>query len=98
MVKIADGHLLHLAMKMLCAQEQIEGVIFEDIVHYVSILMPCSSWRIKVSRAGDAEFNRIYFCTGSNANDFLSRKLRFSDWRVTCNNKSFGQTVVGQAS
>ncbi|KAL7519325.1 hypothetical protein ACHAWX_004096 [Stephanocyclus meneghinianus] len=97
-VSLTDGRLLRSAMKMLRAQEQIEGVnVFEDSGHYVPIPMLGLRRRIKVSGAGDTEFNGIYFCTGSNGNGFLFTKPRVPDRRVRGGNRSFGQTVVGQA-
>ncbi len=54
-VSLTDGRLLRSAMKMLRAQEQIEGVnVFEDSGHYVPIPMLGLRRRIKVSGAGDA--------------------------------------------
>eukprot|EP00804_Cyclotella_cryptica_P002095 CCRYP_006516-RA/>CCRYP_006516-RA protein AED:0.09 eAED:0.09 QI:225/1/1/1/0.5/0.33/3/96/542 len=97
-VSLTDGRLLRSAMKMLRAQEQIEGVnVFENSGHYVPIPMLGLRRRIKVSGAGDAEFNGIYFCTGSNGNGFLFTKPRVPERRVKGDNRSFGQTVVGQA-
>lgn len=64
---LADGRLLRSAMKMLRAQEQIEGVnVFEESGNYVPIPIIALRRRIKVSGAGDPEFNGIYFCTGCN--------------------------------
>ena len=96
---LADGRLLRSAMKMLRAQEQIEGVnVFEESGQYVPIPMLGLRRRIKVSGAGDAEFNGIYFCTGSNGNGFLFTKPRVPERRVSGHNRNnFGRTVVGQA-
>lgn len=97
---LADGRLLRSAMKMLRAQEQIEGVnVFEGSGQYVPIPMLGLRRRIKVSGAGDAEFNGIYFCTGSNGNGFLFTKPRVPERRVPGNNnRNFGNAVVvGQA-
>lgn len=55
---LADGRLLRSAMKMLRAREQIEGVnVFEESGQYVPIPMLGLRRRIKVSEAGDPEFN-----------------------------------------
>ena len=53
--------------------------------------------RIKVSGAGDPEFNGIYFCTGCNGNGFLFTKPRTPERRVPGCNRNFGHAVVGQA-
>ena len=98
---LADGRLLRSAMKMLRAQEQIEGVnVFEESGQYVPIPMLGLRRRIKVSGAGDPEYNGIYFCTGSNGNGFLFTKPRVPERRVSGDNRNnFGRTVevVGQA-
>ena len=58
---LADGRLLRSAMKMLRAREQIEGVnVFEESGQYVPIPMLGLRRRIKVSGAGDPEFNVRY--------------------------------------
>lgn len=80
--RLADGRLLRSAMKMLRAQEQIEGVgPREEAGPFVPIPMLGLRRRIKVSGAGDPEFNGIYFCTGSNGNGFLFTKPRSSEMR-----------------
>ena len=97
-VSLTDGRLLRSAMKMLRAQEQIDGVnVIEESGRYVPIPMLGLRRRVKVSGAGDAEFNGIYFCTGSNGNGFLFTKPRVPERRVNGGNRSFRQTVVGQA-
>lgn len=94
----ADGRLLRSAMKMLRAQEQIEGVdVFERSGKYVPIPMLGLSRRIKVTGAGDSEFNGIYFCTGCNGNGYLFTKPRVPEQRVPGRNRYSRQTVVGQA-
>lgn len=95
---LADGRLLRSAMKMLRAQEQIEGVgVFERRGQYVPIPMLGLRRRIKVSGAGDPEFNGIYFCTGCNGNGFLFTKPRVPEQRVLGGLRNFAQPVVGQA-
>jgi hypothetical protein len=95
---LADGRLLRSAMKMLRAQEQIEGVgVFERTGQYVPIPMLGLRRRIKVTGAGDPEFNGIYFCTGCNGNGFLFTKPRVPEQRVLGGPRNFGQPVVGQA-
>eukprot|EP00581_Thalassiosira_minuscula_P007100 CAMPEP_0183702908 /NCGR_PEP_ID=MMETSP0737-20130205/849_1 /TAXON_ID=385413 /ORGANISM="Thalassiosira miniscula, Strain CCMP1093" /LENGTH=530 /DNA_ID=CAMNT_0025929591 /DNA_START=129 /DNA_END=1721 /DNA_ORIENTATION=- len=81
--RLADGRLLRSAMKMLRAQEQIEGVgPREESGPFVPIPMLGLRRRIKVSGAGDPEYNGIYFCTGSNGNGFLFTKPRGPEQRV----------------
>lgn len=81
--RLADGRLLRSAMKMLRAQEQIDGVgPREEAGPFVPIPMLGLPRRIKVSGAGDPEYNGIYFCTGSNGNGFLFTKPRNPERRV----------------
>ena len=82
--RLADGRLLKCAMKMLRAQEQIEGVGPREgnAGPYVPIPMLGLSRRVKVSGCGDPEFNGIYFCTGSNGNGFLFTKPRSPERRA----------------
>jgi hypothetical protein len=84
--RLADGRLLNHPFKMLRAQEQIEGVgIREGLGPFVPIPMLGLRRRIKVSAAGDSEYNGIYFCTGSNGNGFLFTKPRVPERRVGVN-------------
>mmetsp|Transcript_36708 Transcript_36708/g.77031 ORF Transcript_36708/g.77031 Transcript_36708/m.77031 type:complete len:520 (-) Transcript_36708:276-1835(-) len=81
--RLADGRLLRSAMKMLRAQEQIEGVgPREEAGPFVPIPMLGLPRRVKVVGAGDPEYNGIYFCTGSNGNGFLFTKPRSPERRV----------------
>eukprot|EP00584_Thalassiosira_punctigera_P006558 CAMPEP_0172537704 /NCGR_PEP_ID=MMETSP1067-20121228/9259_1 /TAXON_ID=265564 ORGANISM="Thalassiosira punctigera, Strain Tpunct2005C2" /NCGR_SAMPLE_ID=MMETSP1067 /ASSEMBLY_ACC=CAM_ASM_000444 /LENGTH=521 /DNA_ID=CAMNT_0013323059 /DNA_START=115 /DNA_END=1680 /DNA_ORIENTATION=- len=81
--RLADGRLLRSAMKMLRAQEQIEGVgPREEAGPFVPIPMLGLRRRVKVVGAGDPEYNGIYFCTGSNGNGFLFTKPRSPERRV----------------
>mmetsp|Transcript_19735 Transcript_19735/g.34766 ORF Transcript_19735/g.34766 Transcript_19735/m.34766 type:complete len:502 (-) Transcript_19735:423-1928(-) len=81
--RLADGRLLRSAMKMLRAQEQIEGVgPREEAGPFVPIPMLGLRRRVKVSGAGDPEYNGIYFCTGSNGNGFLFTKPRSPERRA----------------
>jgi len=74
-------------MKMLRAQEQIDGVgPREEAGPFVPIPMLGLRRRIKVSGAGDPEYNGIYFCTGSNGNGFLFTKPRSPERRVRVRN------------
>jgi len=84
--RLADGRLLRNPLKMLRAQEQIEGVgVREGTGPFVPIPMLGLRKRVKVSGAGDPEFNGIYFCTGSNGNGFLFTKPRVPERRVGMN-------------
>ncbi|KAL7548467.1 hypothetical protein ACHAWF_011748 [Thalassiosira exigua] len=81
--RLADGRLLRSAMKMLRAQEQIEGVgPREGQGPFVPIPMLGLRRRVRVSDAGDPEYNGVYFCTGSNGNGFLFTKPRSPERRV----------------
>jgi hypothetical protein len=81
--RLADGRLLRSAMKMLRAQEQIEGVgPREEGGPFVPIPMLGLPRRVKVSGSGDPEYNGIYFCTGSNGNGFLFTKPRSPERRI----------------
>lgn len=81
--RLADGRLLRSAMKMLRAQEQIEGVgPREGRGPFVPIPMLGLPRRVKVSGSGDPEYNGIYFCTGSNGNGFLFTKPRIPERRI----------------
>ena len=81
--RLADGRLLRSAMKMLRAQEQIDGVgPREEGGPFVPIPILGLRRRVKVTGAGDREYNGIYFCTGSNGNGFLFTKPRVPDRRV----------------
>lgn len=72
---------------MLRAQEQIDGVgPREEAGPFVPIPMLGLRRRIKVSGAGDPEYNGIYFCTGSNGNGFLFTKPRSPERRVRVRN------------
>ena len=85
--RLADGRLLRSAMKMLRAQEQIEGVgPREEAGPFVPIPMLGLRRRIKVSGAGDPEYNGIFFCTGSNGNGFLFTKPRSPERRARVHN------------
>eukprot|EP00984_Skeletonema_dohrnii_P030039 scaffold21143_cov120-Skeletonema_dohrnii-CCMP3373.AAC.2 len=84
--RLADGRLLRNPLKMLRAQEQIEGVgVREGTGPFVPIPMLGLRRRVKVSGAGDPEFNGTYFCTGSNGNGFLFTKPRAPERRAGMN-------------
>ena len=81
--RLADGRLLRSAMKMLRAQEQIEGVgPREEGGPFVPIPMLGLPRRVKVSGSGDPEYNGTYFCTGSNGNGYLFTKPRNPERRI----------------
>lgn len=81
--RLADGRILRSAMRMLRAQEQIEGVgPREGLGPFVPIPMLGLPRRIRVSGAGDSEYDGIYFCTGFNGNGFLFTKPRIPERRV----------------
>lgn len=80
--RLADGRLLRSAMRMLRAQEQIEGVGPREGATVVPIPMLGLRRRVRVAGAGDPEYNGIYFCTGSNGNGFLFTKPRSPERRV----------------
>lgn len=95
---LADGRLLRSAIRMLRAQEQIEGVnVFEERGKYLPIPMLGLRRRIIVTGAGDSEMNGIYFCTGCNGNGFLFTKPRMPERRVSGNIRNVDQQPVGQA-
>lgn len=80
--RLADGRLLRNPLKMLRAQEQIEGVgVREGAGPFVPIPMLGLPRRVMVSGAGDPEYNGVYFCTGSNGNGFLFTKPRAPERR-----------------
>ena len=84
--RLADARLLRNPLKMLRAQEQIEGVgVREGTGPFVPIPMLGLRRRVIVSQAGDPEFNGIYFCTGSNGNGFLFTKPRAPERRAGMN-------------
>jgi len=74
-----DGRLLRNAMRMLRAQEQIDGVGPREggFGPFVPIPMLGLPRRVRVSGAGDPEYDGIYFCTGCNGNGFLFTKPRW---------------------
>jgi hypothetical protein len=79
----ANGRLLRSAVCMLRAQEQIDGIgPREGWGPFVPIPMLGLSRRIRVSGAGDIEYNGIYFCTGCNGNGYLFTKPRYPQRRV----------------
>lgn len=95
--RLADGRLLRNPLKMLRAQEQIEGVgVREGTGPFVPIPMLGLRRRVKVSGSGDPEFNGIYFCTGSNGNGFLFTKPRVPERRAGMNGvvQAIGQPAI----
>eukprot|EP01082_Thalassiosira_pseudonana_P011969 g10042.t1 g10042 contig4:1112616-1113995(-) len=94
--RLVDGRLLRSAMKMLRAQEQIEGVDISEEMPFVPIPVIGLKRRVIVSGAGDPEFNGIYFCTGSNGNGYLFTKPRVPERRVRFENGVVVQSIVGR--
>ena len=95
--EVTHSRLLENAMKLLRAKEHIEGVSPED-GPFVRIPMLGLGRRVQVSRAGDTEYNGIYFCTGSNGNGFIFTKPRFQEWRkrrdtATNNGVMYGEMI-----
>ena len=91
---IAKSRQLDQAMKLLRAQEQIEGVgnnILTD--RPVRVPMLGLLQRVLVTGTGDPEFNGIYHCTESNGNGFVFTKPRNPTCRVTTITRS--TTVAG---
>lgn len=81
--RLADGRILSSAMRMLRAQEQIDGVgPREGSGPFVRIPMLGLPRRVRVSGAGDPEYDGVYFCTGCNGNGFLFTKPRWPERRV----------------
>jgi len=81
--RLSLGRLLRSAMKMLRAQEQIEGIgQREGTGPFVQIPILGLPRRVKVTNSGDPEFNGVYFCTGCNGNGFLFTKPRNPERRV----------------
>jgi len=81
--RLVHGRLLRSAMKMLRAQEQIEGIgQREGTGPFVQIPMLGLPRRVKVTNSGDPEYKGVYFCTGCNGNGFLFTKPRNPERRV----------------
>ncbi len=74
-----DCRLLWNAMRMLRAQEQIEGVGPREggFGPFVPIPMLGLPRRVRVSGGGNLEYKGMYFCTGCNGNGFLFTKPRW---------------------
>ena len=78
-------------MQLLRAKEQIDGVgnvtpnimgnLQADTCH-VRVPTLLLSRRVLVSNCGDAEFNGVFYCTGSNGNGFVFTKPRYPEQRV----------------
>jgi len=71
-------------MKMLRAQEQIDGVGPRQPL--VPIPMLGLPRRVEVTGSGDEEYNGIYFCTGGNGNGFFFTKPRSLTGRARSSN------------
>jgi hypothetical protein len=93
----ADGRLLRNAMRMLRAQEQIEGVGPREgsFGPFVPIPMLGLPRRVRVSGAGDPEYDGVYFCTGCNGNGFLFTKPRWPRRGVAAAATTTTTTVAG---
>ena len=90
---IAKSRQLDQAMKLLRAQEQIEGVgnnILTD--RPVRVPMLGLLQRVLITGTGDPEFNGIYHCTESNGNGFVFTKPRNPICRVTTITRSSTET------
>lgn len=89
--KIATERQLTNVMQLLRAKEQIDGVgnvtpnimgnLQADTCH-VRVPTLLLSRRVLVSNCGDAEFNGVFYCTGSNGNGFVFTKPRYPEQRV----------------
>jgi hypothetical protein len=62
-------------MMLLRAKEQMEGIAIDAVCH-VTVPTLLLSRRVRVSNAGDPEYNGIFYCTGSSANGFVFSKPR----------------------
>jgi hypothetical protein len=62
-------------MMLLRAKEQIEGIAIDAGCH-VTVPTLLLSRRVRVSNAGDTDYNGIFYCTGSNGNGFVFTKPR----------------------
>ena len=88
--RLVHGRLLRSAMKMLRAQEQIEGIgQREGTGPFVQIPILGLPRRVKVTNSGDPEYNGVYFCTGCNGNGFLFTKPRNPERRVLNRSQTF---------
>mmetsp|Transcript_9136 Transcript_9136/g.11265 ORF Transcript_9136/g.11265 Transcript_9136/m.11265 type:complete len:328 (+) Transcript_9136:70-1053(+) len=81
---MVNSRILGSAMKMLRAKEEIDGVE-PGLGPFVRIPTLGLRRRIEVCRAGDIEFNGVYFCTGSNENGFVFSKPRTPERRIDMN-------------
>lgn len=81
---IAPIRQLGHAMQLLRAKEQIDGVgDFRRRISHVSVPLLAMRQRILVTGAGDADFNGVYYCTGTNGNGFVYTKPRTSMLRAS---------------
>ena len=69
---ISQERQLDSAMKLLCAQEQINGYQHHALRVPVPILL--LSRRVVVTNCGDPDYNGIYQCTGFNGNGYVFSK------------------------
>lgn len=82
-------------MQLLRAKEQIEGLGSQSDLYREegTLVEPASlstvriptlllSRRVEVSRAGDPDYNGVYFCTGCNGNGYVFTKPRYPSRRV----------------
>jgi hypothetical protein len=72
---IAKERQLGNNMMLLRAKEQIEGIAIDASCH-VAVPALLLRRRVRVSNAGDPDYNGIFYCTGSNGNGFVFTKPR----------------------
>jgi hypothetical protein len=87
-------------MQVLRAKEQIDGVYAFDNHRDSHVRIPTLllSRRVRVSDAGDPEYNGVYYCTGSNGNGFLFTKPRYPLQRVHRRRRRSTATSVSSTS
>jgi hypothetical protein len=97
---IARERQLSNIMQLLRAKEQIDGVYAFDSHHDFHVRVPTLllSRRVRVSDAGDPEYNGVYYCTGSNGNGFLFTKPRYPLQRVHRRRRRSTATSVSSTS
>jgi hypothetical protein len=91
-IDVREMRQLDHPLQLLRAKEQIDGVGENAVANRpVPVPMLCLSRRIIVTGCGDADYNGIYHCTGSNGNGFVFTKPRSSGTRVSANARQSSQ-------
>jgi hypothetical protein len=79
---VAQARQLNSVMKLLRAQEQIDGIGTRIHDPHVRVPVLLLGRRVLITDAGDTDYNGVYFCTGSNGNGFIFTKPRFPERRI----------------